>query len=113
MKLTFAYMPVQDMAAALGFYRDVLGFQEAWREGATTVSLTLPGTEVQLMLDELTELSPPGPAFLIDSVQHLYAERRSELAFTGDPEEIPGGYWAGFDDPAGNRIYVLDQSTAS
>lgn len=112
MNLTFAYLPVQNMAAALGFYRDLLGFQEAWREGATTVSLTLPGTEVQLMIDEVVEPSSPGPAFLVDSVQDFYVERRSELAFTGNPEEIPGGYWAAFDDPAGNRIYVLDQSTA-
>jgi hypothetical protein len=35
----------------LALYRDELGWEEAWREGDTTVSLKLPGTDVQLMLD--------------------------------------------------------------
>ena len=51
MKLEFLYMPTRDLGAALALYRDGLGWQEAWREGESTVSLALPGTDVQLMLD--------------------------------------------------------------
>ena len=30
---------------------------------------------------------------------------------TSEPQEIPGGYLAIFEDPSGNTIYVMDQST--
>ena len=32
MKLTFLYHPVIDLDQAVTFYRDVLGWDEAWRE---------------------------------------------------------------------------------
>jgi hypothetical protein len=50
-KLTFLYQSVDDLDAALAFYRDVLGLAEAWREGDTTVAFELPGSPVQLMVD--------------------------------------------------------------
>jgi catechol 2,3-dioxygenase-like lactoylglutathione lyase family enzyme len=33
---------VADVKQALGFYRDTLGWEEAWREGETTTSLGMP-----------------------------------------------------------------------
>ncbi len=33
------------------YYRDELGWEEVWRKGESTVSLQLPGTDVQLILD--------------------------------------------------------------
>ena len=109
MKLEFVYIPVTDMQAALALYRDVLGFQEGWREGETTMSLKLPGTDVQLMLDVTSEFAP-GPVFVVDSVADFQAEH--DLQFTHEPFEIPDGYLAGFSDGQGNVVYVLDQSTA-
>jgi catechol 2,3-dioxygenase-like lactoylglutathione lyase family enzyme len=66
MKLEFLYTPTRDLQASLGLYRDELGWEEAWREGDSTV--------------------------------------------TSEPQEIPGGYLATFEDPSGNTIYVMDQS---
>lgn len=110
MKLEFVYTPVKDMRAALALYRGTLGFEEAWREGETTTSLKLPGSDVQLMLDVTPDLAP-GPVFVVDSVADFRAEHREDLHFTQEPEEIPGGYLAAFSDGQGNVVYVLDQST--
>ncbi len=111
MKLEFVYVPVEDMGAALALYRDTLGFQEAWREGETTTSLKLPGTDVQLMLDVTPEFAS-GPFFVVESVVDFRAEHREDLHFTHEPEEVPGGYMAAFTDGQGNTVYVIDQSTA-
>lgn len=51
MKLEFLFIPTSDLNASLALYRDGLGFTELWREGDATVALTLPGSEVQVMLD--------------------------------------------------------------
>ena len=42
MKFDMLYLPVPDLAKALAFYRDGLGWAEAWREGETTAGLQLP-----------------------------------------------------------------------
>jgi catechol 2,3-dioxygenase-like lactoylglutathione lyase family enzyme len=113
MKLTFVYLPVADMKQALALYRDTLGWEEAWREGETTAALQLPGSEVQLMLDQDdgSGTTAPGPVFEVDSVQAFHAARRDQLRFRSEPKEIPGGFWSAFEDPSGNVIYLLDQST--
>ena len=112
MKLEFLYAPTRDLPAALALYRDELGWEEAWREGDSTVSLKLPGTDVQLML---VAAEPDdgafGPIFVLDDVNRFFAERPAALRASGEPEEIPGGFLATFEDPSGNPIYVMDQST--
>jgi catechol 2,3-dioxygenase-like lactoylglutathione lyase family enzyme len=110
MKLEFLYMPTRDLRAALSLYRDRLGWEEAWREGETTVSLKLPGTDVQLMLDVRVAQVPPGPIFVVDSVAAFSAQRPDDLLLREEPGEIPGGFIASFEDPSGNVLYVLDQS---
>ena len=110
MKLEFLYMPTRDLNAALALYRDRLGWQEAWREGDATVSLKLPGTEVQVMLDQTDAAAAAGPMFVVDSVEQFHADRPSELRVRDEPQEIPGGFLASFEDASGNVIYVLDQS---
>jgi predicted enzyme related to lactoylglutathione lyase len=77
-----------------------------------TVSLKLPGSDVQLMLDA-SEDDPDsafGPIFVLDDVRRFNRERPRGLRVTSEPQEIPGGYLAQFEDPFGNRIYVMDQS---
>jgi predicted enzyme related to lactoylglutathione lyase len=112
MKLTFVYAPVRDLGQALAFHRDVLGWEEAWREGDTTVAFKLPDTDVEYMIDVNTNGGRPGPMFLVDSVSDFHAAHRDRLHFESEPAEIPGGYMLEFDDASGNAIYVLDQSTA-
>jgi catechol 2,3-dioxygenase-like lactoylglutathione lyase family enzyme len=108
MKLEFLYTPVQDLEAALSLYRDTLGWEEAWREGDATVSLKLPGTDVQLMLDK-TEMGERGPIFVVESVETFHADRPGDLETLAEPSEIPGGFLATYADPSGNVIYVMDQ----
>ncbi len=110
MKLEFLYMPTRDLSAALALYRDGLGWQEAWREGESTVSLTLPGTDVQLMLDASDPDAAFGPIFVVDNVHDFHTGRPSELQINAEPEAIPGGSMATYEDQSGNTIYVLDQS---
>ena len=55
MQLLFSYLPTKDVASALALYRDTLGFHELWREGDDTVALSVPGTEVALMVDGARE----------------------------------------------------------
>ncbi|OSC40338.1 VOC family protein [Mycobacterium decipiens] len=111
--LGFLYLPVPELGSALAFYRDTLGWTEAWREGDHTVALALPGTEVQLMVDVDTErIGRPGPMLVVDDARAWIAKRSHELAVWLEPIEIPGGWWAGFEDLHGNAVYVLDQSTA-
>jgi catechol 2,3-dioxygenase-like lactoylglutathione lyase family enzyme len=110
MRLEFLLMPTRDLSAALALYRDGLGWQEAWREGDTTVSLTMPGAEVQLMLDANDPDAASGPIFVVDSVHAFHTGRPSELRTSAEPDAIPGGFLAAYQDPSGNTIYVMDQS---
>jgi len=110
MELTFMSTPVSDLTDAVTFYRDTLGLEEAWREGESTVSLALPGTEVQLMLDATDPDGAFGPIFVVDSVRDFHKGRPSELRVSMEPEAIPGGFLATYEDQSGNAIYVMDQS---
>jgi len=109
MKLSLIYLPVSDLKGALAFYRDVLGFEEAWREGELTAGLAVPGTDVQLMLDQEAD-QKAGPFFQVDDVDAFYAARQADLAFVSPPKSIPPGRYVAFDDPWGNRTHLLDLS---
>jgi catechol 2,3-dioxygenase-like lactoylglutathione lyase family enzyme len=113
MKLEFLFIPTSDLSASLALYRDGLGFTEMWREGDATVALTLPGTDVQFMLDANDPDAPLGPLFVVDSVETFHAARPQTLAVVEEPSEIPGGFLATYQDPGGATIYVMDQSTDS
>jgi predicted enzyme related to lactoylglutathione lyase len=107
----FFYLPVPELAPALAFYRDKLGWAEKWREGDHTVALVMPGVNVQLMVDVDPErVGRPGPVLVVDDAREWINQRRGELTVWLEPMEIPGGWWAGFSDPHGNAVYVLDQS---
>jgi catechol 2,3-dioxygenase-like lactoylglutathione lyase family enzyme len=114
MKLTFLYQPVDDLEAAVAFYRDTLGLDESWREGKATAAFALPGTEVELMLDV-----PEGDGaerraggfFGVDDVDRFFADRPT-LELVGEVVDVPGGRAASFLDPAGNVLRVFDQSAA-
>ena len=111
MKLEFLFVPTTDLSASLALYRDGLGFTELWREGDATVALTLPGTDVQLMLDANDPSAPPGPLFVVDSVETFHGGRPGTLTVLDGPSEIPGGFLATYQEPGGGTIYVMDQLT--
>jgi hypothetical protein len=111
MKLEFLFAPTSDLNASLALYRDGLGFSEMWREGDATVALSIPGTDVQLMLDSNDPSAPAGPLFVVDSVETFHTSRPESLAVLDGPSEIPGGFLATYKDPGGMTIYVMDQST--
>ena len=107
MRLVFNYVPVGDLAAAWAFYRDVLGLEEAWRDGDETIAFHLPGSSVRLMVS--TSGKPPGPMYLVPSVQeHLAAY--PDLPVGLPVEEIPDGVVVGVLDPAGNMSYLFDRA---
>lgn len=106
MKLTFIYQPVDDLNEAVAFYRDRLGFEEAWRESDDTVAFWLPDRSAQLMLSTTRE--PAGPMYLVDDVDAWISDHR-DVDTTVEKYEIPGGSVAGFSAPGGNTFYVFDQ----
>lgn len=111
MKLEFLLVPTTDLAASLELYRDGLGFTELWREGEATAALTLPGSEVNIMLDASDPEAPAGPMFVVDSVEAFHAGRPESLGLLDAPSEIPGGFLAVYQEPGGAVLYILDQST--
>ena len=110
MKLTFLVVPVPDLAAALPFYRDELGLDEAWREGDHTVAFQLPDSEVQLMVDDENS-DPGGPMYLVDDLAAFMAAHPG-LPVAVPRYEIPGGSVIGYRDPGGNAFYVFDAPDA-
>jgi catechol 2,3-dioxygenase-like lactoylglutathione lyase family enzyme len=112
MKLTFLYQPVKDINAAVAFYRDVLGFDEAWREGDGTVAFKLPGSDVEVMLDVPTSDGPQSQAggfYIVDSVDKFVAEHPT-IDYVGEVLDVPGGRAVTFLDPAGNAVHLADQA---
>ena len=111
MKLELVYLPVPEIAPALAFYRDTLGFDEAWREGDGTIALAVPDSDVMLMLDHETD-GRPGPMFTTPSVAEFLERHGDAIDVVIGPHEIPDGTLVGFRDPGGNLVYVLDQRGA-
>lgn len=111
MKLKFIYAPVAELGPALAFYRDTLGWSEAWREGTDTVAFQIPGNEeIQVMVSVATD--PPGPMYQVANLKEYLASKQ-ELTVQVPIQEIPDGYVAGVVDPGGNVFYVFDQSGAT
>jgi predicted enzyme related to lactoylglutathione lyase len=110
MKLRFVYARAESLATSVAFYRDTLGWSEAWREGDDTVAFQLPESDVQVMVS--TTDQPAGPMFLVESVDRFLTETHG-LNITVKPFEIPDGKVVGIADPAGNTLYVFDQANVS
>lgn len=108
MKLAFLYHPVKDLKESLTFYREVLGWEEAWREGEHTVGLRLPGSDVQLMIEDDELDLGPGGIFTVDSTQRFHEENKDRLEVIKEPYPIPPGMYALYRDPSGNVIRVID-----
>lgn len=111
MKLTFIYQSVKDLPAALAFYRDELGLDEAWREGESTVAFELPGSPVQLMLDarpDDSERWTSGAFFQVEDVV-AFTKQHPDVRWVGEVIDLPDGRSASFADPSGNIVHIFDQ----
>ncbi|MGD7706406.1 VOC family protein [Microlunatus sp. Y2014] len=113
MKLEFLFIPTSDLEATLALYRDTFGCTELWREGDSTAALSVPGTDMQLMLDSNDPDAKPGPIFVVDSVTAFHDQHSQKFEVLAPPAEIPGGFMASYAEPGGGTIQVLDQSTDS
>lgn len=108
MKLTFLYHPVDDVARAVAFYRDVLAWDEAWRMGDDTAAMQIPGSDVTVMLS--IDPDPQAAAsgfFEVDDVDAFHAAHRDRIEFVDAPQDLPPIRYASFRDPDGNllRLY--------
>ncbi|GAA0356474.1 VOC family protein [Bacillus horti] len=108
----FYFVPVKDIKSAKALYRDALGLEESWREGDFTVAFKLPGTDVELMVEQVQEGGPDaaGPVLLVPSVKDIYENNQGKLHFVDEPSETPDGLWVSAKDDSGNGIYFTDES---
>ncbi|WP_154792240.1 VOC family protein [Occultella kanbiaonis] len=108
LKLTMIYQPVADLDRAVTFYRDTLGWDEAWRMGDTTAAFKIPDSEIELMLDIPTD-DPHGQSgfYEVADVDAYFAEKKDSVDFLTEPVDLPPIRYAAFKDPDGNvfRIY--------
>jgi catechol 2,3-dioxygenase-like lactoylglutathione lyase family enzyme len=109
MKIDSVTFPVKDYAKSAKFYADTLGLAEIWRmDDQKGVGFGVGDNSATLNLFE-----EPGPARLIIQVERVEDARRDlekkGVRFEGPTETVPGiGRFAGFLDPDGNRIWLLD-----
>ncbi|MGJ9458353.1 MULTISPECIES: VOC family protein [Oceanobacillus] len=108
MKLLFLCHPVENIKESTAFYRDTLGFKEAWREGDHTVTFQLPDSEVRLMIEDDENDLLPGGVFLVGNVDDFYNRNKEKLDFIKSPIDIPPGRYAIYKDISGNPIRILD-----
>ena len=62
------------------------------------------------MLDATDPDAAFGPIFVVDNVHDFRTGLPSDLRIITEPDAIPGGFLATFEDQSGNTIYVMDQS---
>jgi predicted enzyme related to lactoylglutathione lyase len=100
-------IPVPDLDAGLGFYRDVLGHDLVWRNQAVgQVGLRTPGSETEIVLS--TE-QPYEPDWKVESADAAAAVFRSGGGrVVVEPVDIPIGRLAVVEDPFGNRLVLID-----
>ncbi len=101
-------LPVEDLDAALAFYRDQLGHELIWRT-VEAAGLKLPRGEAELVLH--TDKRPFEADLMVDSVP-IAVERFVQAGgqLVQGPFEIRIGRCAVLEDPWGNKIVILDIS---
>jgi catechol 2,3-dioxygenase-like lactoylglutathione lyase family enzyme len=102
MKLTFLYHPVKDLDTAVAFYRDVLGWDEAWREGDVTAAFAMPDSTVQVMLDaSQSDEGGPSGFYEVADVDAFHQANLETVTWVETPHDLPPIRYASFTDPAG------------
>ena len=108
-KIDSVTLPVKDYAASAKWYADTLGLTEIWRmDDQKGVGFGVGDNSATINL-----FQEPGPARLVIQVERVDVARTELEAkgvrFEGPTETVPEvGKFAGFRDPDGNRIWLLD-----
>ena len=116
-------LPVQNLDDAIAFWVNKLGFQlavdEQYGDQGRWVEVVPPDRALSMILSLETERSndrrvspnlPTSPVFFnCSDILKTHAELRARgVTFAKDPERLPFGWWAMFEDDAGRR-YALGQ----
>ena len=113
MKLTFLYHPVSDLKEAVAFYRDVLGWDEAWRMGDDTAAMQAPGTDVLVMLSvEQDGAAGPSGFFEVEDVDSFWESLPATVTRITPPEDLDPIRYAAIADPAGNLLRLFTDPSA-
>ncbi len=110
MKLTFLYHPVKDLQANVAFYRDVLGWDEAWRMGDDTAAMQIPASEVQVMLTVDPDPAAVASGFYeVENVDEFCRSLPDGVKVIDGPRDDEPIRYAAIADPAGNVIRIFTQ----
>jgi lactoylglutathione lyase len=110
-KLDFIRLPVPDLEAGLGFYRDKLGHGLIWRS-ETSAGLRLPGTDCELVLQtEVPEAEPDWKVESADAAADAFVAAGGSMVTP--PFDIAIGRCAVVRDPFGNPLVLLDGGKGS
>ena len=109
MKIDSVTLPVKDYAKSAKWYADTLGLPEIWRmEEQKGVGFGIGDNSATINLFE--ERGAPQILIQVERVADARADlERKGIRFEGPTETIDGiGLFAGFRDPDGNRLALLD-----
>jgi len=114
MKLTFIYHPVSDLESAVKFYRDVLGWDEAWRMGDDTAAFQIPDSEIQVMLTVDPDPSTTASGFFeVADIDEFCSSLPDDVTIVDEPTDLEPIRYAAIADPAGNLIRLFTQLESS
>ena len=110
-KLDCLMLPVDDLDAALAFYRDRLGHRLVWRT-ESEAGLQMPETGTELVLQTLRAgLEVDLLVASADEAAQTFVNAGGRVAF--GPFDIRIGRAVVVEDPWGNRLVLLDNSKGS
>jgi len=114
MRFTYLYHPVSDLKEAVAFYRDVVGWDEAWRMGDDTAAMQIPGSEVLLMLDVTPDVDAgPSGFFEVDDVDEFWQSLPESVTRITPPQDLDPIRFAAVADPGGNLIRLFTELESS
>jgi catechol 2,3-dioxygenase-like lactoylglutathione lyase family enzyme len=106
-KVDAVTVPVPDLEAGLGFYRDQLGHALLWRHDEIgQAGLRLPDTDTELVLT--TELDYAATWLVAGVEEAAGAMLAGGGRMVSDPSEIPVGRTAVVSDPFGNPLVLIE-----
>lgn len=108
-KIDAVTIPVPDLDAGLGFYRDRLGHEMRWRNDAIgQAGLGLPGSDSEIVLATRQKYEPNWLVSSADEAAKVIAAAGGRVV--AGPEEIAVGKLVVAEDPFGNVLVLLDLS---